>query len=161
MRKGLFIGMLIGALLLLAACGSSSGGKPSADVKAADDLALQYVQASVDGDDELFRKILSPEEPHYQILEKDEHTFPGRFKEIGKRYSIYRFEKEPTEKGELHYEVLYYLPNHNGNAKKWLEMKKEQGTWKIHELEAEEAEQKVENPKDGVYIHKYVKEGEG
>lgn len=161
MRKGLFIGMLIGALLLLAACGSSSGGKPSADVKAADDLALQYVHAAVEGNDELFRKILSPSDSHYKILEKNYHANPGFIEKMGERYSIYRFEKEPTKQGSLHYIVVYYMANHDGDAKDYLEMKKEKGEWKIRELKAEEAEQKVENPKDGVYIHKYVREGEG
>lgn len=161
MRNGFLLsGLIIGMALLLTACGGANSAEPSADVKAADELVLQYIQASVDGDDELFRKILSPDEPHYRILEKGKHTFPGRFREIGERYSIYRFEKEPTKQGTLHYVVMYYLPNHNGNAKDFLEMKKEKGEWRIHEIESEEAERRVKNPDVGVYIHKYVKEGE-
>lgn len=151
--------LLLGIALLLAACGKGAGD--SSDVKAADEVAWQYVQAAVEGNHELYKKILLPDQPRYKNLENGRHANPGFIEQMGERYSIYRFKQKPTTEGRLHYEIRYYLANHDGDMKEWLELQKVDGEWKVLVIKAEEAEGKVSDSENGVYVHEYKKEGEG
>lgn len=145
-------------LIILVGCSKKGEDQPSADVQAADKVALTFVQASVEGNDDLFKTILSPNEAHYKILVSGEHTWPGKYDELGERYSIYRYEKEPNDKGILHYQVAYYLANQD---KKWvdrLEMKKEGDEWKVYEMRKQDFQREVPDVNSYTVIHEY-KEG--
>lgn len=147
-------------LLFLIGCSGKSGGgdDESADLKSADSQALVYIQASVEGDDDLLKTLLQPDQSRYKILKDGRHNSPGAFERIGKKYSIYRYSKEPNEVGELYYKVSYYRENHQKYFSDLLKMSKEDGQWKIREIDEEEMSRNA-NPDEVITVHK--SDGEG
>lgn len=158
--KKIALGLILVLLSLwLAACGSGGGAKASEDVKAADELALKFIQANVEGDHALYKTILSKNATMMNILEEGYHAHPGLYTEMGERYSIHRYEKEPTKEGTLHYKVTSYHAINKRRTSEFLEMVKEDGQWKVLPIDGDEAERKVADPENGVTVHEY-KEGE-
>lgn len=157
-RTAWLAGIAILALLLVIGCSKAAEEAGPTDVQAADAVALTYVQGAVEGDDDLLRTVLSPEDSHYRILKDGRHFAPGAFEEIGERYAIYRYNKDVNEKGELYYKVTYYRSNHDKYFSEFLRMEKEDEKWKIHEIEGEEAEAKVPQPIEPITVHESKEE---
>lgn len=158
MKKIAPVLVLVLLSLWLAACGSGGGAKASGDVKATDDLALKFIQAKIEGDHALYKTILSKKATLMNILQEGRHAHPGLFEEMGERYSIHRYEKEPTKEGTLHYKVTMYHAVNKKRTAEFLEMVKEEGQWKVLPIDGDEAERKV-GVDNGVTVHEY-KEGE-
>lgn len=150
-RMMIFLGVV---LLLITGC-SKTQTQETAEAGAADALALKYIEASTEGNHDLFKQILSPDDPHYLNLKDGRHVNPGMYKAMGERYTIQRFEQET----ELYYRVIYYSPKHNGYFTDYLEMKKKAGDWKIYELDSRDVSRMIKNPEGGVTVHKN-KEGD-
>ncbi|GIP46111.1 hypothetical protein J45TS6_45700 [Paenibacillus sp. J45TS6] len=144
---------LILLFLFLIGCSKQGNTEASADVKSADALALTYIQASVEFDDDLFKTILLPEQPRYRNLKEGEHTKPGAFEELGEKYSIFRYSEEPNEKGQIFYRVSYFLDNHQKYFFDLLSMSKVDGEWKIREIDEEEMLRNA-NPDEAIIVHK-------
>lgn len=152
-----FLSLLL--LLFLIGCSEKSGGKgASADVKSADALALTYIQASVEFDDDLFKTILFSDQPRYANLKAGKHSNPGNFEKLGEKYSIYRYSEEPNEQGQIFYKVSYFMDNHQKYFSDLLKMSKEDGQWKIREIDEEEMSRNA-NPHEVITVHK--SDGEG
>ncbi|MCP1137515.1 hypothetical protein NKT34_30100 [Paenibacillus polysaccharolyticus] len=145
-------------VLLLVGCSKQGNKEASADVESADALALTYIQASVEFNDDLFKSILFSDQPRYANLKAGKHSKPGNFEKIGDQYSIYRYSEEPNEQGDLYYKVSYFLDNHQKYFSDLLKMSKEDGQWKIREIN-EEQMMKNANPDEVITIHK--SDGEG
>ncbi|OPG89604.1 hypothetical protein B2I21_36410 [Chryseobacterium mucoviscidosis] len=146
-------------LLFLIGCSSKQGAtEPSADVKSADALALTYIQASVEFDDDLFKTILFSDQPRYANLKEGKHSNPGNFEKLGEKYSIYRYSEEPNEQGQIYYKVSYFLDNHQKYFSDLLRMSKEDGQWKIREIDEEEMSRNA-NPDEVITVHKSDDEG--
>lgn len=157
-RTSWLAGISILALLLVIGCSKEAEEQGPTEVEAADAVALTYVQGSVEGDDDLLRTVLSPEDAHYSILKTGRHFAPGTFEQIGERYAIYRYSEEPNTDGELYYKVSYYMLNHQKYFPKFLRMKKEDGEWKIREIEGDVAETKVPQPIQPITVHESKEE---
>ncbi|MBD7971234.1 hypothetical protein [Paenibacillus gallinarum] len=139
--------------LFLIGCSKQGSTEASADVKSADALALTYIQASVEFDDDLFKTILLPDQPRYKILKDGEHTNPGAFEKLGEKYSIFRYSEEPNEDGEIFYKVRYFLDNHQKYFSDLLSMSKVDDEWKIREIDEEEMLRNA-NPDEAIIVHK-------
>ncbi|SEP33330.1 hypothetical protein [Paenibacillus sp. OK076] len=141
-------------LLVLVGCSKQGEKETSADVKSADAQALAYIKASVEGDDDLFKTLLQPDQSHYEILKEGRHNSPGAFERIGKKYSIYRYNKEPNEHGELYYKVSYYRENHQKYFSDLLRMSKENNQWMIREIDENDMLKNISNPDEFITVHK-------
>lgn len=151
-----FVSLII--LLVLVGCSKQGGDEASADVKSADAQALTYIQASVEFNDDLFKTILFSDQPRYANLKAGKHSKPGNFEKIGEKYSIYRYSDEPNEQGDIYYKVSYFLDNHQKYFSDLLKMSKEDGQWKIREIDEEEM-MKNANPDEVITVHKSNGEG--
>jgi hypothetical protein len=151
--------IVLGVVLLLITGCSKTPTQDTAEVGAADALALKYIEASTEGNHDLFKQILSPDDPHYLNLKDGRHVNPGMYKAMGERYTIQRFEQDTDDAKELYYKVTYYSPKHNGYFTDYLEMKKEAGDWKISEIDSRDISRKITNPEGGVIVHEN-KEGD-
>lgn len=157
-RTAWLAGISILAFLLVIGCSKAAEEAGPTDVQAADAVALTYVQGSVEGDDDLLRTVLSPEDSRYQILEDGRHFAPGTFEQIGDRYAIYRYNQQPDESGEIYYKVEFYMLNQQKYFSKFLRMQKVEEAWKIREIEGEEAESKVPQPVEPITVHESKEE---
>jgi len=127
----------------------------------ADKAVYQYIKASVEGDDDLYKKVTV--RSAHGILEKGHHAFPNNAKDMGERYFIKRFSHDLKD-NKLYYYIEYYSPAHDTKYADNLEMIKDQdGNWKSDSLlgiEGRVMKAKIKgHEKDGVIVHSY-KEGE-
>lgn len=139
--------------LFLIGCSKQGSTETSADVKSADALALTYIQASVEFDDDLFKTILFSDQPRFENLKAGKHSNPGNFEKLGEKYSIYRYSEEPNEQGKIFYKVSYFMDNHQKFFSDLLSMSKEDGQWKIREIDEEEMSKNA-NPDEVITVHK-------
>lgn len=152
-RTAWLAGISILALLLVIGCSKAAEEAAPTDVEAADAVALTYVQGAVEGDDDLLRTVLSPEDSHYRNLQDGRHNIPNGFEQIGERYSIYRFNKEPDANGQLYYKVSFQLIKLDKYFTEFLRMEKVDNAWKIREIDSEEAEASVPQPLETITVH--------
>lgn len=147
-----FVSLII--LLVLVGCSKQGGDEVSADVKSADAQALAYIQASVEGDDDLLKTLLQPDQSRYEILKEGRHNSPGAFERMGEKYSIYRYSKEPNEKGELYYKVSYYRENHQKYFSDLIRMSKMNDQWMIQEIDENDMLKNISNSDEFITVHK-------
>lgn len=131
------------------------------DINKADKAVYQYIEASVEGNDQLFKKVLV--KSAQGVLQEGYHAHPGLAKKMGNRYVIKRF-PDPLNENKLYYYIeFYHSINQKSYAQNLLMVKGEDGKWKSTSLtgiSAKEMKNAIAGyEKEGVLVHTY-KEGE-
>jgi predicted small lipoprotein YifL len=160
-KNGLFVGMVMLILLVIAGCGEKE------DFEAADKVAYEYIAASIEQDDDRKSEILTSEALE-QATENDV-LVPGRHdnadaeEELGDRYEIRRYDNIYNDK-ELYYRVKYAIPNNasmNSDTEYIKMVKDENEKWKltlstgILNDEIEKAFPEERNKEEGTLVHEY------
>ncbi|QWS52497.1 hypothetical protein JNUCC24_19400 (plasmid) [Bacillus sp. JNUCC-24] len=155
MTKKIAIFMLFAiSVFSLAACGSTAGGKNQKDIEKADEVAYKFIVAQVEGDDDLFKKILVDEAQN--ILEKGHHAHPGAKNEMGERYQIKRYTNK-YEDGKLYYYLKFYQPNLSEMQYMNVLLVKDDGQWKstkIRGIDSDEMKAGM-GDEEPVTVHKF------
>jgi hypothetical protein len=131
------------------------------DLKNADEEVYQYIKASVEGNDQLFKKVLVPSAQG--VLQEGYYAHPGLAKKMGNRYLIKRFPNHYDE-NKLYYHIeFYHAINEKYYGENLLMVKGEDGKWKstlLGGISADEMKHAIAgHEKEGVLVHTY-KEGE-
>ncbi|WP_367912951.1 hypothetical protein [Bacillus pumilus] len=138
MKKIAIFMLFVISIFSLAACGSAAGGKNQKDIEAADEVAYKFIVAQVEGDHDLFSKILIKEAQ--SIVEKDRHVHPGAKNEMGERYQIKRYSNK-YEDGKLYYYLKFYQPNLSETQYMNVLLVKEDGKWKSTKIRGIDADE--------------------
>jgi hypothetical protein len=133
----------------------------NAELKNADKAVYEYITASVEGNDQLFKKVLLPSAQG--ALQAGYYAHPGLAKKMGNRYLIKRFPNHLDEK-KLYYRIeFYHAINEKYYAQNLLMIKEKNGHWKsttLGGISAREMKNAIAgHENEGVLVHTY-KEGE-
>lgn len=154
MKKIVIFMLFVISILSLAACGQTAGGKNQKDIEKADEVAYKFIVAQVEGDDDLFKKILVDEAQ--SILENGHHAHPGAKNKMGERYQIKRYSNK-YEDGKLYYYLKFYQPNLSEMQYMNILLVKDDGQWKstkIRGIDADEMKAGM-GDEEAVTVHKY------
>lgn len=131
--KKIFLNILIlFTVIIVAACGFQTSGEDKKEIEKADQAVYDFMVAQVEGDDELFKKVLVKDAQG--ILEDGHHAHPGAAKKMGERYEIKRYDNH-FEEDKLYYYIKFYRPvNEEMDYRNVLMVKDKDGNWKSTEL---------------------------
>lgn len=147
----------------LVAC-SNEAGVNSKETEAANQVVMDYIIASVEGNHGLYNQILIKEEKdklkESNVLKEDHHAHPGLAKEMGDRYLIRRWDHR-LQDGELYYAVKYYHPKNNKWYGENLKLIQVNSEWKVTDISGidEEDMRKAVEGVEYVTVHE-SREGE-
>jgi hypothetical protein len=161
MKNRVFAGTLMFILSFVVGCGEKE------DFKAADEVAYEYIAASVEQDDDRKSKILMPEALEQAIendvLVPDRHDNAGAEEELGDQYEVRRYDNIYNDK-ELYYRVKYAIPNSESRESdtEYIRMAKDEGgAWKLtlsngilNDEKAEVFPEEADKEK-GTLVHEY------
>jgi hypothetical protein len=130
------------------------------DTNHADQAVYEYIKASVEGNDQLFKKVLV--HSAQGVLQNGYYAHPGLAKKMGNRYVIERFPNYYNE-NKLYYHIEFYHALNDKYYGENLLMVKENGKWKstyLGGISANEMKTAIAgHENEGVLVHTY-KEGE-
>lgn len=131
------------------------------DLNNADKAVYEYITASVEGNDQLFKKVLVPRAQ--RTLQKGYFAHPGLAKKMGNRYVIKRFPNHLDENKLYYYIEFYHAVNDKYYAENLLMVKEKNGNWKsttLGGIPAKEMKNAIAgHENEGLLVHTY-EEGE-
>ncbi|MFS0890946.1 hypothetical protein [Peribacillus frigoritolerans] len=132
MKKPFFSILILFTVMILAACGSQTSGEDKKEIEKADQAVYDFIVAQVEGDHELFKKVLM--EDAQGVLIDDRHANPDFEEKMGERYEVKRYDSHYNE-NKLYYYIKFFRPNHDElDYMNVLMVKDDDGNWKSTDI---------------------------